>query len=332
MKIFPFAFFAATLPLAVIALAAPAARTPVAPATQSQPSKPLRLSFVTNNASDYWALTRAGVRKAAQDYEVKVDFQQPGQGTAAEQAAIVDDVLSRGVAGMAISPVDPVNQTAMLNKIADKTLLFTQDTDAPSSDRVCYIGRNNIEAGRQAGAQLKRVLPAGGEVMVFVGNSSATNASERIRGLEAVLEGSNIRILDIVADDANRAQALDKVLSVMRRHPKLAACVGIWSYNGPVILQVLKQVKRVGKTKIVCFDEEDETLQGVARGQISATIVSQPYQIGYQSVALMTQYLRGDKSVVPIDNRVLIPNLVITKNNVEPFKTQLRQWYNSSAN
>ena len=332
MKISPFAVFAASVLLFVTAFAAPVVQTPVAPTTQGEPSEPLRLSFVTNGSSDYWTVVRAGVRQAAQDYAVNVDFQYLGMGTSAEQNEVVKNALATRVDGVMISPVDPVNQTAILNKIAGKTLLFTQDTDAPISARVCYIGIDNIEAGRQAGAQLKRVLPAGGEIMVFVGDSSTTNASERIRGLRESLVGSKIRILKVLDDDADRAQAKLNVLSAIRQHPNLAACVGIWSYNGPVILQALTQAKRLGKTKIVCFDDEEETLDGVARGQISATIVLPSYQIGYQSIALMTKYLRGDQSVVPANRRVLIPTLTITQSDVTAYKKQLRAWYDSSAN
>ena len=332
MKIFPFVVLLAILSLTVIASAAPAAKAPVAPATSGEPREPLRLSFVTNGSSDYWTVVRAGVRKAAQDYAVNVDFQYLGQGTSAEQNEVVKDALTTRVDGVMISPVDPVNQTAILNKIAGKTLLFTQDTDAPISARVCYVGADAVAAGRQAGAQLKRVLPAGGEVMFFVGNPDATNASERIHGLKQSLAGSNIRILGVAVDDADRAKARGNVLDALKKHPNLAACVGIWSYNGPAILQALTEAKRLGKTKIVCFDDEEETLDGVARGQISATIVLPSYQIGYQSVALMTKYLRGDKSVVPIDSRVLIPMVTITQANATSYKTQLRRWYDSSAN
>jgi len=80
--------------------------------------KTLKLAFVTNNSSDFWTIARAGTDQAKKDLpNVEVDFQIPGDGTAASQKRIVDDLLARGIDGIAISPVDPANETAMLNDV-----------------------------------------------------------------------------------------------------------------------------------------------------------------------------------------------------------------------
>jgi ribose transport system substrate-binding protein len=55
----------------------------------------------------------------------------------------------------------------------------------------------------------------------------------------------------------------------------------------------VKDSKKVGQVKIVCFDEEEETLQaGPGRGHF-ATAVRQSYQFGYQAITLMNKYLNG---------------------------------------
>ena len=73
-----------------------------------------------------------------------------GQATAAEQRRELDDLLARGIAGVTISAIDPANSTEELNKVAAKAVLFTTDSDAPNSNRVVYIGTDNVAAG-QAG-------------------------------------------------------------------------------------------------------------------------------------------------------------------------------------
>lgn len=50
----------------------------------------------------------------------------PGDGWAAEQKRIIDDLLAKGVDVIAISPVDPENQTQMLNEVVKQALVFTQ--------------------------------------------------------------------------------------------------------------------------------------------------------------------------------------------------------------
>jgi len=105
-----------------------------------------KLAFVTNNASDFWTIARKGTEKAAKEIpDIDVEFRITSDGTAAEQQRVVDDLLAKGVNGIAISPVDPANQSPMLNRAASQALVVTQDSDAPSSNRTCYIGTDNVE-------------------------------------------------------------------------------------------------------------------------------------------------------------------------------------------
>jgi ribose transport system substrate-binding protein len=292
--------------------------------TQSSGSKALNLAFVTNNASDFWTIARAGCNKAMEEMpNVKVDFQIPSAGTAADQKRIVDDLLTRGTDGMAISPVDPENETPMLNQVAKQTLVFCHDSDAPKSDRACYVGTNNVDAGKQAGDLVKQALPNGGKIMVFVGKRDAQNAKERYQGLEESLKGSNVQILDVRTDDVDRARAKSNVQETLVNYPDIAGLVGLWSYNGPAIYNVVKEANKIGQIKIVCFDEEDDTLAGVKAGGIYATVVQQPYEFGHMSITLMAKYLQGDKSVIPPTKQIFIPTLAITQDKVDAFKENL---------
>ena len=154
-------------------------------------SKQVQLAFVTNNAADFWTIARKGCEKAEKDIpNVKVEFRITDDGTAAGQKRIVDDLLAKGVQGMAISPVDPVNQVQMINDAAKQAVVMTQDSDAPQSDRIAYIGTDNHAAGMQAGELIKQALPQGGKIMVFVGKTDAQNAKERYQGIKDAIAGS----------------------------------------------------------------------------------------------------------------------------------------------
>lgn len=290
------------------------------------PGKELKLAFVTNNASDYWTIARKGVEKAdAEMDDVTVAFKLPGSGAADEQKRIIDDLISTGVSGIAISPVDPDNQTQFINETAKKALVITQDSDAPNSDRALYIGTDNVAAGRQAGELVKEALPNGGKIMVFVGKSDARNAKERFDGLKEALKDSKVEVIDIRTDDTDRARAKTNAADTLVKYPDVAALVGLWSYNGPAILNAVKDANKVGQIKIVCFDEEDETLAGVKEGSIFATVVQQPYEFGYQSVGLMAKILKGDKSVIPANKQINVPTLVIKKDSVEEYIKKINQ-------
>jgi ribose transport system substrate-binding protein len=285
-----------------------------------------RLAFVTNNAADFWTIARKGCEQADSELaNLDVEFRIPSDGTAAEQRRIVDDLLAKGIAGMAISPVDPANQTQMINEAAKQILVLTQDSDAPQSDRACYLGTDNVAAGRQAGELIKEALPQGGKIMVFVGKSDARNAQERFQGIKEALQGSKVEILDLRTDDTDRVRAKSNVSDTLVKHADVAGLVGLWSYNGPAILNAVKDAGKVGQVKIVCFDEEDETLAGVKDGSIFATVVQQPYEFGYQSVLLMAKVLGGDSSAVPSNKQQIIPTLIIKQNNVTEFTTKINR-------
>ena len=285
-----------------------------------------KLAFVTNNASPFWVIARKGTEKAAADNpNIEVEFRIPSDGTAAEQQRQVDDLLAKGIHGIAISPVDPKNQTDMLNRAAAQTLVVTQDSDAPNSNRICYIGTDNVGAGRQAGELVKEALPNGGKIMVFVGVLDAANAQQRYQGLKEALAGSNIQIVDVRTDNTDRVRAKSNASDTLVNNPDIVGMVGLWSYNGPAILSAVKEANKVDKVKIIAFDEEDETLGGVKSGEIYATVVQQPYEFGYRSMELMAKILDGDKSGIPASKQIFVPTLAVKKANVEEFTKQLNQ-------
>ncbi len=282
--------------------------------------KNFKLAFVTNNSSDFWTIARKGVEKADGELDnVTVEFKMPGEGTAAEQKRIIDDLVSTGINGIAISPKDPDNQTQLLNETAKKALVITQDSDAPNSDRALYIGTDNVAAGRQVGELIKEALPDGGKIMLFVGSSDARNAAERTQGIREALKDSKVEIIDIRTDETDRARAKANAADTLVKYPDIAALVGLWSYNGPTILSAVKDAGKIGQVKIVCFDEEDDTLTGVKDGSIYATVVQQPFEFGYQSVIAMNKILSGDKSVIPANKQIVVPTLVVKKDGAEDF-------------
>jgi ribose transport system substrate-binding protein len=285
-----------------------------------------KLAFVTNNASDFWTIARKGTEKAdAELSDVSVEFRIPAEGTAADQKRIVDDLLAKGIDGIAISPVDPENQTQLINDVAKQTLVFTQDSDAPKSDRACYVGTDNVAAGRQAGALIKEALPQGGKIMLFVGKSDARNAAERQQGIREALQGSNVSIIDVRTDDTDRVRAKANVSDTLVKYSDVAGLVGLWSYNGPAILNAVRDAGKTGQVKIIAFDEEDETLAGIKDGSIYGTVVQQPYEFGYQAIKMMAQALGGDRSQIPAGRQKFVETKIVKKDTVEEFTRQINQ-------
>jgi ribose transport system substrate-binding protein len=283
------------------------------------------LAFVVNGASDFWKLAEAGVKKAQEELpNYDLQFKYPEQAAAAIQQRLMDDLVAAGVSAIMVSAVDPKSSTEALNRIGSQVPLFTTDSDAPDTNRVAYIGSSNTDAGKQAGEIAKKAMPDGGKCIGFVGLLGADNARERIDGMKAALEGSNVELIDVRGDDIDMTRAKRNVEDALAANPDIDCMVGFYSYNPPRIYEVLKEAGKLGEITVVAFDEDPITLGGVREGTIAGTVVQQPYEWGYQGMKLMAAVLEGDKSMIPADGLVIVPTAIIDKDNVDAFEAELK--------
>ena len=92
-------------------------------------------AFITNCVADFWEHARAGANAAGKELNVDVSIIMPSSIT--DQTRKIEDLLTRGTDGIAISPIDPDNQVDTINKAAAQTNLITHDSDAPQYESAC---------------------------------------------------------------------------------------------------------------------------------------------------------------------------------------------------
>lgn len=290
-------------------------------------NKILKFAFVTNNASEFWRIASAGVKKYEQEGKVQVDVKMPSNGTADEQNQILENLSSQGYDGIAVSAVAPNDQVPVLNKVAAKTKLITFDSDAPKSNRLLYIGTNNFEAGKALGGEIVKLLPNGGKMAVFVGTLSADNAQQRLDGIKSVTEPAKIQIVDRREDNTDRAKARSNVEDILNAHKDLNLVAGLWSYNGPAIASALEALGKKGQVKAAVFDEEDGTLTAIGAGVVDVTVVQKPFQFGYLASKWMHELATKPEAVntIPPTKSIDTGVEVISKANVADFKAKLAE-------
>ena len=284
-----------------------------------------KLAFVVNGASDFWKAAEAGVKAAQAElpkYELSLKY--PEQSAAAIQIRLMDDLVAAGYAGIMVSAVDPKTESDALNRIGKQVALFTTDSDAPKTSRIAYIGSSNTDAGKQAGQLVLKALPNGGKCMGFVGLLGADNARERIEGMKEGLKGTKIELVDVRGDDIDQTRAKKNVEDALVASPDLTCMVGFYSYNTPRIYEALRDAGKLGQITVVGFDDDPITLGGVKEGTIAATVVQQPFEWAYQGMKLMAAYLKGDKSGVPADGLIIIPTVIIGKDDVDKYAANLK--------
>ncbi len=293
-------------------------------------------AFITNGPSDFWKHAEAGCRKAEEDFGVKVTFQRPKDPT--DQTRMLEDLMTRGSDGIAVTSMDPANQTEILNKVADATALVTHDSDAPESNRLVYIGMDNYDAGWMAGELVLKAIPDGGKIGLFIGLMDQDNSKARRQGcIDCVLgrekdrtrfdpQGATLTspdgkytILPTMVDGGDQNRAKPVAEDCLNREPDIAAMVGLWEYNPPGILEALDQAGKLGTVKVIGFDEADKTLQGIKDGHVVGTIVQDPYNYGYKSIEILNEIHKGSEDAIPESKFIDIPARTIDSSNVEEF-------------
>ncbi len=293
------------------------------------PAERITVAIIASNSGASWDLMEAGCRQGASELGyVDLIIKRPDPATAESQRIQLQQLLQKRVKGIAISPIDPGRQQAMLNAIAKNTLLITQNSDAPDSRRLCYIGTDHFSAGRRIGRIVAELLHNRGQIVVFAANHTSQDSIDRIRGLRTVLANTDITISHIYTDNAAAAKAVSNVVEAIAKEPNQIDCmVGLCEYNGPAILAGLSQANKTGQVKVVCFDENPKTLDGVRRGKIHATIVQQPYEVGRFCVKLLAELAKGNRDDIPTNRTIYIATKTITAENVDVFEKQLKKLY-----
>jgi ribose transport system substrate-binding protein len=266
-----------------------------------------RIILMTNGNSPFWDAGRAGL----EDAQVELKLAEAGlqaslevnDGTIGGQIAKLRQYNSQtDIAGIAVTAIDSQNvnlaeEMRSLKKKGVAVISFDSDLDREKfrDARTAFIGTDNTLAGKELGRCVQQLVPEGGEYVTFVGLSSAGNAKERIAGFGAGA-GAKFKAADAMSDDFDRTKAKENVRNAISNHPNARILAGIYSYNAPAIVDVVKELGKRSEIKILCFDAEPIAIQQMGQGQIDAMIVQNPYQMGYQSVKFLKALITDDQA------------------------------------
>jgi ribose transport system substrate-binding protein len=268
-----------------------------------------RIIVLTNGNAPFWDAAAAGAKDAEQElhcaadgFRVVVDrndFKAEGQIEKLRQYASATDV-----AAVAISVTDAQNaaipdEMRKLQQAGIKIVTIDSDVNRETArdSRFAYLGTDNVVGGRELGAAAKGLLPEGGKYATFVGLKSAANAQERISGFA---EGAGEKFIQAenLGDGGDEAVARSNVKDALDRHADLKLLAGIWSYNTPAIIDIVKQLNARERLKLVGFDADPPAIVGMGEGMLDVMVVQNPYQMGYQGVRILKALLTNDEATI----------------------------------
>lgn len=247
-----------------------------------------------------------------------------GPASSADEAGevkLVEDLINKGVAAIAISPSNAPAMGNMLKAKAPKMPIMTIDADLSSADRALrktYLGTNNYDMGVLMAKHLKGLKPKGGTVCLQLGNVAADNINARAAGFRDTIAGkkgtdkltgqggwTEIAGCPLFTNDqidlANQQMA-----DVFTKNPKLDAfiLVGGWAQFGPqAYAQVTDQVMPKLKSKeliIIAGDTLPPQLDALKAGRSHAQIGQRPFEMGYRAPSVMLDLIAGKKVADPL--------------------------------
>jgi ribose transport system substrate-binding protein len=244
--------------------------------------------LLTNAVTPFWTAAQIGLSRASSELNVPMFFNAPaGTDTNSAQLSMLDTFINDKYEAITFSAINPKAVSDYVARgLSEGVNFLATDSDAADSGRAVYIGMSDYNAGRAA-AQAAIELIGEGKVVGLVGYATATNALERIRGIEEGLKGSKLEYVETLYDDIQLEKALSNAETALQKYPDLAGFIGIYSYNGPLAGQAVKAAGKQGQVKIVAFDAEPETQKLAEEGVVQAMIGQRVYFYGYLSGYVM---------------------------------------------
>lgn len=255
--------------------------------------------------------------------EIDVQWRTPNNEDAQQQAQFIDQLVSGGADGIAVSCSDAKVLTAAINAAVEKGVqVVTFDSDAPDSKRFAYYGINDVEAGKAVGRELAKVMGNKGVVAILAGNQNAPNLQARVRGVkEELAKTKEIKVKDTYYHAETAPEAAKMVQQVQSANPEITgwAMVGGWPLFTENALDGVYE-----NAKVVSVDTLPQQLDYVRRGQVQVLVGQDCYGWGHESVRLLVDKIHANKAPKDVINHFDLA--IVTKENVETYAGLWEKW------
>ena len=281
-------------------------------------NKPFNLALVVKTRNNpFFSPMISNAESEAKILATALEVQAPAQETDKErQFAIVQDLTARKVDAILIAPADSKAIVPALKSAQEKGVLIINldnRVDAETANAAGlklggYVGADNEEGGRMAGAAMAKVLGGKGQVAILEGIRGADNAEARKRGFTEGAKGLEIAASESAEWDTQKAYA--KMQSILAANPNLK---GVFCANDKMALGAIKAIResgKKGKITVVGYDNIADVQPYLKSGEMHATIEQNPDLMGKYGARLAAGIL--SKSVES-GRELLVPLELITK-------------------
>jgi ribose transport system substrate-binding protein len=271
----------------------------------------------------FYADVEKGCKEEGDKLGVNVIYTGPDTPDPAKQVQILQDLVSRGVDGFAVAPMDAESVIGVIDAALKKGIkVITFDSDSPKSKRIAFVGTNNYQGGVEAG-KAYAAIQADGKFAVITGGLAAANHNERGAGFRDALKAAGGKYTEIPGspfpcnDDA--AKSIQIIQDVLTRYPDINGFFfsGGWPLFGAAeaYVRAVDVNHRIENLAVVSFDSLPEELALLKKQYVDALIGQRPYAMGVKSVDVLNDLVQGKTVPAVIDTGVD----VITQDNIDQF-------------
>ena len=180
---------------------------------------------------------------------------------------------------------------------------------------VSYIGYGQKEAGREVGRFLGRVLRARGSILVLKGLTN-TSSLDRVAGFRAeIARYPNMRVVATRQADWEREKARRVVERVLEKQ-SLDAIYAVSDEMALGASDAVAAAGRQGEIFVVGLDGTRAALQAIREGKLTATLNTNPREMGR---ILMRTVVRGLNRRERVEPEILSPINIVDLENVAQY-------------
>ncbi|MEK7404957.1 MAG: substrate-binding domain-containing protein [Acidobacteriota bacterium] len=265
----------------------------------------------------FWQSIHAGAAAAAREAGVEIMWNAPTSETDyAGQLQILNTMINRRLAAIAIAPIDKRAMVGAVERAADQNIpVIIFDTGIDTERFVARVATDNYAAGRLAAERLGQILKGKGTVLMVACQPGAASTIAREQGFEDVMgeKFPGIKITDKRFGMADFAKSLAVAENMLTAHPEAD---GMFASNETGSVGAAQALKgRQSKTKLVGFDWSPTLLEDLKVGVIDSLVVQDPFRMGHEAVRAALDKLNG-RTPVKIQN--LAARLITRENLNDP--------------
>ena len=244
----------------------------------------------------FWQTVHAGGIKAAREFGLEVEWKAPTvEIDSSRQIEIVESMINRGLAGIALAPVDRKALVSSVERASGAGIpVAIFDSAIDTEKYITFVATDNTEGGRIAARRLGGILGGKGKVAIigFMPGSAAT--MEREQGFQEEMQRRfpAMQIVALQFGMADRAKAMALTENILTANPDL---VGLFADNESSSSGAVQALKSRGNktVKLVAFDSSAQLVADQREAYIDSLIVQDPFRMGYEAVAAIGAKLNG---------------------------------------